>query len=89
MSAALKLAEPMKPPPPRFFDDAEEYSPQEVASRCRVSNKLAAKWIDEGILPGRRLPCSRIRRVLHADLIAFMLANGMGHWVEGGRVKKP
>lgn len=49
----------------------------QVARLCHVGARTAAKWIDSGRLKGYRLPLSRDRRVLRAELIAFMKRHEM------------
>ncbi|MEM7810560.1 MAG: helix-turn-helix domain-containing protein [Planctomycetota bacterium] len=44
----------------------------EVAHRCQVASRTAAKWIDEGLLKGYRIPGSRFRRVPRESLVRFM-----------------
>jgi excisionase family DNA binding protein len=41
----------------------------QIAKRLGVSQRMAARWIDEGRLIGIRLPGSRERRV-HPDVLA-------------------
>lgn len=54
----------------------------DVAKACGVAPRTASKWIDAGTLPGWRLPKADgtpgDRRVMLADLLAFLRAHGMG-----------
>lgn len=45
-----------------------------VAKICNVSPRTAAKWIDSGKLKGWKIPGGTDRRVLPADLVAFLEA---------------
>lgn len=49
----------------------------QAARICRVSTRQVCKWIDRGLLRGYYLPMSRDRRVLRADLLAFMNEHGI------------
>lgn len=53
------------------------FSTGQVARICMVAPRVAARWIDAGKLAGYRLPLSRDRRVLRADLVRFMRENGL------------
>jgi hypothetical protein len=58
--------------------------PGQVARICRVCPRTVHRWIDSGILMGRRLPDSEHRRVYVGDLRAFMKAHGMPmEWLDG------
>ena len=49
----------------------------QIAKRTRVSVGTVAKWIDDGILRGYRIPGSRDRRVLVEQFRDFCLLHGM------------
>ena len=49
----------------------------EIARRCQVAPRTVQKWFDAGKLKGYRVPGCQHRRVLVADLDAFMVAHGM------------
>jgi len=50
----------------------EVFTTGEVAKLCRVSSRTAAKWIDNGLLKGWRVPGGKDRRVARKDLVAFL-----------------
>lgn len=67
----------------------------EVARLCRVSPRTAARWIDDGILTGYRVPGSLDRRVALSDFEHFATANFAGAhreailvWVRERRVEQ-
>lgn len=49
----------------------------QIAALCGVAPRTVSKWIDTGLLKGFRLPGSLDRRVMLADLEAFVEAHGM------------
>jgi len=55
----------------------ETYSTGQIAKVCKVSVHTVVRWIDTEILHGYRVPGSKDRRVLHADLIDFLHSSGM------------
>jgi DNA-binding transcriptional MerR regulator len=48
-----------------------------IAKICSVSTRTVCKWIDNGILKGRRIPGGLDRRVDEVELIAFLERHGM------------
>jgi excisionase family DNA binding protein len=44
----------------------------DVARLCHVTARTVSKWFDTGVLPGYRIPGSRDRRILRAELLRFM-----------------
>lgn len=48
------------------------FSTGEIATRCRVSVRTVAHWIDKGLLKGYRIPGSDHRRVMREDLVKFL-----------------
>lgn len=48
----------------------------QIAAMTQAAPRTVSKWIDEGELPGRRLPLSKDRRVDRADLYAFLKKHG-------------
>lgn len=48
-----------------------------VARICDVAPRTVANWIDDGTLPGWRIPGSQDRRVDPEALMAFVDAHGM------------
>ncbi len=55
----------------------EVFTTGEVAKLCRVSSRTAAKWIDNGLLKGWRVPGGKDRRVSRAALVEFLEAYQM------------
>ena len=59
-------------------DDLDSYgtvmSPEDVASVLRVSTPTVRAWINQGVLPGRRMAGGRRLFVLKEDLRAFLEA---------------
>ena len=59
-------------------DDLDSYgtvmSPEDVASVLRVSTPTVRTWINQGVLPGRRMAGGRRLFVLKEDLRAFLEA---------------
>lgn len=53
------------------------FSTGQVAARCGVSTRTTMKWVDTGLIVGHRMPGSNDRRVLAADLVAFLEAHGL------------
>ena len=49
----------------------------EAARLCDVSINTVVRWIERGLLPAHTLPGSRFRRIMRADLEAFMREHGM------------
>lgn len=49
----------------------------DVARLCKVAPRTAAKWFDQNLLRGWRLPGSTDRRVAPGTLREFMIAHGM------------
>ncbi len=43
-----------------------------VAKICNVAPRTVSKWVDDGALPGYRLPESKDRRIPIASLRSFM-----------------
>lgn len=50
---------------------ARDLTTAEIGRLCGVSNRTAARWIDDGSLRGYYLPGSQHRRVQPAELLAF------------------
>lgn len=44
----------------------------DVAAICNVTHRTAAKWFDNGLLGGYRIPGSKDRRIPIDELIKFM-----------------
>ncbi len=44
----------------------------EVAEVCNVASRTVGKWFDKKLLKGYRIPGSRDRRILRAELVRFM-----------------
>lgn len=55
----------------------EVFTTGEVARRCHVSSRTAAKWIDKGLLKGWRIPGGKDRRVSMSELVRFLEEHGM------------
>jgi hypothetical protein len=53
------------------------YSTGQAARICRVAPRTVGKWVDSGILKGYRIPVSKGRRILRADLLKFLVAQAM------------
>lgn len=76
----------------RKEEDHKVFTTGQVAWICRVSPRTASKWFDGGVLHGFRVPMSKDRRVIRADLAAFMREYGIpadrlpGGEYGGGRV---
>lgn len=56
---------------------AKSHTTGEIARMCRVTKRTVIKWIDEGRLPGYRIPGSRHRRVSAKNLAEFMRRHGI------------
>lgn len=56
---------------------SKDYTTGDVARFCFVAARTVSKWIDSGILRGRRVPGSHHRRVAHDDLVRFMQEHGL------------
>lgn len=54
----------------------------QIGRICEVSPKLVCKWIDQGFLPGWRVPGSADRRALSSDLGRFLKDHGMDYAVQ-------
>lgn len=50
---------------------AHDLTTSEIGRMTGVSCRTAARWVDEGLLKGYRLPGSKHRRVPPAELLAF------------------
>jgi excisionase family DNA binding protein len=50
----------------------------DIARLMHCASNTVVKWVDSGLLPGRRLPPGGHRRVAVADLVAFADSHGMG-----------
>jgi hypothetical protein len=50
----------------------EQYSAGDIAFLYGVSHRTAVRMIDSGTIPGHTIPGSRVRRVLHADLVGHV-----------------
>ncbi len=48
-----------------------------VAKICQVTPRTVAKWFDQGLLPGYKIPGSLDRRFRRNDLIEFLKEHGM------------
>ena len=53
------------------------YTAGQAARVCRASPRVVHKWVDSGLLKGYRLPGSKDRRILRADLLKFLIAHGL------------
>ena len=53
------------------------FTTSEVAKFCKVSTQTASRWVDNGQLPGWRVPFTKHRRVSQKSLIKFMRDNGL------------
>ena len=53
------------------------FSPGQVAKICRVCHATVNVWCDKGLLPHRKVPGSKHRRISRADLEAFMTQHEM------------
>lgn len=53
------------------------YTTGDVAKVCMVAPRTVQKWMDSGALRSYRIPHGRDRRCLKADLVAFMVVNGL------------
>lgn len=51
----------------------------DIALICEVAPRTVSKWIDGGVLKGKKLPMSNDRRVERSDLIAFMVTSNFSH----------
>ena len=49
----------------------------QIAKICGVSPGTVAKWVDAGRLKGWKIPGSGDRRIVCADLKAFLVVHGM------------
>jgi len=49
----------------------------QVARIVQCAPRSVSKWIDSGMLPGYRLPCSKARRVKLPELVRFMQKHGV------------
>lgn len=56
----------------------------EIAKICSVASRTVAKWIDSGKLKGYKVPLSNDRRVLRADLEAFLKEHGFPYEAASG-----
>jgi excisionase family DNA binding protein len=57
----------------------------QIAKICNVANRTVAKWIDMGLLKGYVIPGSKHRRVVKADLAAFVKKHGIPCKLEGSK----
>lgn len=55
----------------------EVFTTGQIAKLCRVASRTVAKWIDNGLLAGWRIPGGVDRRVSRSELIAFLARHGM------------
>ena len=62
-------------------DGTRVLSTSAVAKFTGVAARTVCMWIDSGKLKGFRLPASKHRRVIEADLFAFCEAWGMEHLI--------
>jgi excisionase family DNA binding protein len=58
------------------------FNPGQIGRMLGVSTSLVQRWIDEGKLPGYKIPFTRRRKVLAEDLQAFCKEHDMGHLFE-------
>lgn len=49
----------------------------QVARICKVAPRTVSKWFDNGQLRGYRIPGSKDRRIMVADLVRFMRMHGL------------
>ncbi len=49
----------------------------QVAKFCKVAPRTVAKWIDQGLLKGYRIPGSQDRRVPKDNLVRFCQEHGI------------
>jgi len=56
---------------------AHDLTTAEIGRMTDVSGRTAARWVDEGLLHGYRLPGSKHRRVPPAELLAFARREGV------------
>lgn len=64
------------------------FSTSDVGFLCGVSSKTVSTWIDNGVLPGLRLPGKTDRRVPRGTLVAFLRERGFADGLallDGGR----
>lgn len=57
--------------------DGDVLTTGKVAKICGVSPNTVAKWCDAGMLKGFRIPGSGGRRIVCADLKAFLVVHKM------------
>jgi excisionase family DNA binding protein len=62
--------------------------PDRVARMLGCSPTTVVRWVDSGLLPGRRLPFGTRRRVRVADLVAFADRHGMGDLVTAAGLRR-
>ena len=55
--------------------DSDSLTTGDIAKMAAVSNRTAARWIDDGLIKGYRIPGSRHRRVRRADAVEFFKAH--------------
>ena len=55
----------------------ESFGTGGIARICGVAPRTASKWIDSGLLPGRRIPGSKVRRVSRETLVTFLNEHGL------------
>ncbi len=54
-----------------------DLSTTEAARMMGISGAMVRKLVDDGRLPGYKIPGSRFRRIRQADLLVFMLQHGI------------
>ena len=62
----------------------QTYTTGDIAVMLLVSPRTVRKWIDSGLLQGRRTAGGKHRRVAHTDLLGFLEAHWPG-WRAGLR----
>jgi two-component system response regulator RpaA len=61
----------------RSHFERQIFTTGQIAKLCGASTRTVCKWIDNGILKGRRIPGGLDRRVDRADLLRFLTDNEM------------